>query len=196
MIIIEKEINISRLYEEKGDLYYRLGEYNEAIKDYKEAIKFGDKLEIEESTGDFYCCGRPYDDIDSATEWRVIGEIPYIKIGDAYCKLGEYDEAIAYYEEVTSLYDDLLDPESSYVGQFSSMDTLDIKDEYYVKKGDAHYQLGEYEEAIYDYTKAIELNEYKYQYYDKREAANYRLGRYEEAKKDHVKSILVLSNIK
>ena len=188
MITLEKEINISRLYEEKGDLYCRLGEYNEAIKDYKEAIKFGDKLDIVDFGGEFYSTTGSYDDVDCASEWGVNGEMPYIKIGDAYCELKEYDNAIAYYEEVTSLYDYLLDPESCadeysyFINPFSHRDTFVIKDEYYVKNG----------EAIDNYTKAIELNENNHEYYDKREAANYRLGRYEEAKKDHEQSLLIL----
>lgn len=198
MITLEKEINISRLYEEKGDLYCRLGEYNEAIKDYKEAIKFGDKLDIVDFGGEFYSTTGSYDDVDCASEWGVNGEMPYIKIGDAYCELKEYDNAIAYYEEVTSLYDYLLDPESCadedsyFINQFSHRDTFVMKDEYYVKNGDAYYQLGEYQEAIDNYTKAIALNENNHEYYDKREAANYRLGRYEEAKKDHEQSLLIL----
>ena len=97
MITLEKEISISRLYEEKGDLYCRLGEYNEAIKDYKEAIKFGDKLDIVDFGGAFYSTTGSYDDVDCASEWGVNGEMPYIKIGDAYCELKEYDNAIAYY---------------------------------------------------------------------------------------------------
>ena len=198
MITLEKEINISTVCEEKGDLYYRLGEYNEAINSYKEAIKFGDKLDIVDFGGEFYSATGSCDDVYCASEWGVNGEIPYIKIGDAYCELKEYDNAIAYYEEVTSLYDCLLDPESCadedsyFINPFSHRDTFVIKDEYYVKNGDAYYQLGEYEEAIENYTKAIELNENNHEYYDKREAANYRLGRYEEAKKDHEQSLLIL----
>lgn len=190
----------SILYEERGDLYYQLEEYEKAIEDYNEAIKFGDKLDICKSSGEFYSATETYDDVDCGLEWGVKGETPYIKIGDVYCKLEEYEKAIGYYEEVTSLYDHLLDPET-YMDEgeqysFSHRDTFNIKDEYYEKKGYAHYKLGEYEEAIDDYTKAIELNVDKYRYYDKRGAANYRLEKYKEAANDYARAISILESIK
>ena len=86
--------------------------------------------------------------------------------------------------------------DSYFINQFSHRDTFNIKDEYYEKKGYAHYKLGEYEEAIDDYTKAIELNVDKYRYYDKRGAANYRLEKYKEAANDYARAISILESIK
>ena len=148
--LITKTPDNSTLYEERGDLYYQLEEYEKAIEDYNEAIKFGDKLDICESHGGFYSTTGTYDNIECSSVWGVKGEIPYIKIADTYCKLKEYEKALGYYEEVTNLYDYLLYPEnymdedSSHNNRYSPRDTFDIKDEYYEKKGYANYKLGEY----------------------------------------------------
>lgn len=60
--------------------------------------------------------------------------------------------------------------------------------EHYIKKGKAHAKLGEFEEALKDYDKAIELNPEHSQYYEDRAEVKEKLGDIQGAKEDYAKA--------
>ena len=61
----------------------------------------------------------------------------------------------------------------------------------YVKKGDENYFLGNYFEAISDYSEAIGINPECYIAYNKRALANFELGYYDGAVGDFGKAITI-----
>ena len=61
----------------------------------------------------------------------------------------------------------------------------------YVKKGDENYFLGNYFEAVSDYSEAIGINPDSYIAYNKRALANFELGYYDSAVGDFGKAITI-----
>ncbi len=98
----------------------------------------------------------------------------YIKLGDEYFHIGEYEAAINYYKEGLHLKADA---------------------ESYYKLGLTYYQLGEYPSATVHFSQAIELNFHDDKVYHKRGLAHYQLGNYPEAIADYTQAIRINPHI-
>ena len=98
----------------------------------------------------------------------------YIKLGDEYFHIGQYEAAINYYKEGLHIK---ADPES------------------YYKLGLTYYQLGEYPAATVNFSQAIQLNFHDHKVYHKRGLAHYQLGNYPEAIADYTQAIRINPHI-
>jgi tetratricopeptide (TPR) repeat protein len=98
----------------------------------------------------------------------------YIRMGDDYFEKGQYDTAIATYNEALQL------------------NPKDVNT--YYKRGLARYYLGDYEGAISDYTQALQINPYYGKVYAKIGMARYSLGDYEGAIADYNQAIRLNPN--
>ncbi|MEC4813028.1 MAG: tetratricopeptide repeat protein [Scytonema sp. PMC 1069.18] len=93
----------------------------------------------------------------------------YIKMGDESFEKGQYDIAIATYNEALQL-----NPKDSSI---------------YYKRGLARYYLGDYEGAIADFAQALQINPYYGKVYGKIGMARYHIGDYEGAIADYTQAI-------
>lgn len=128
----------------------------------------------------------------------------YIKLGDDYFHIGEYEAAITHYKEGLQIK---ADGESCYklgltyyqlgeyaaaTANFSQAIQLNFHDsKVYHKRGLAHYQLGNYPEAIEDYTQAIRINPYIAVAYKNRAEARSHIGDNQGAIEDYTQAIKI-----
>ena len=169
------------ILQERAYAYNEMGEYEQAIADYTEAIRIDpddayayhergyayDKMgEYEKAIADFTEAIRIDPEYDRA----------YHERGDAYKGLGEYEKAIAYYTEAIRI-----DPDDTYAYHGRGYT--------YRKRGYAYRQMGEYELAIADYTEAIRLDPEYATAYNNRGYAYRHMGEYELAIADWERAI-------
>jgi Flp pilus assembly protein TadD len=157
---IELDPKYTYAYNNRGDAYDDLGEYQKAIVDYNKAIELDPKYTYAYNNRGiaYYHLGeyqKAIDDYSKAIEL-------YNNRGIAYRNLGEYQKAIDDYNKAIKL-----DPKYTYA---------------YNNRGIAYYHLGEYQKAIDDYSKAIELDPKYTNAYNNREIAYKKLGEYQNAK--------------
>ena len=132
--LIRLDPDDSEAYHDRGKVYEEKGEYDKAIADHSEAIR----LDLPEEASSY----RSREDASEEVLWeemKVFVASSYRSRGDVYYQKGEYNKAIADYDEAIR---------------------LDCPDEVhtYRSRGDAYYQKGEYDKAIVDYDEAIRLD--------------------------------------
>jgi protein O-mannosyl-transferase len=130
-------------YNNRGNAYWSLGNYRQALEDYAKVIELNPKLpEAYNNRGAAYQNLGNYrqaiEDYTKAIEVKPKYAEAYNNRGGAYAILGNYRQAI---EDCTKAIE--LNPK--YAGAYN-------------RRGNAYGSLGNYRQAIEDYSKAIELN--------------------------------------
>ncbi|BCS92331.1 MAG: beta-barrel assembly-enhancing protease [Metallosphaera javensis (ex Sakai et al. 2022)] len=169
----------ARSHFKKAEKLYEEGRYEEAIKEYDQAISLdprnpdyhynkGIALRIlgryEEALREF----------EQAISLDPKDPFYHYNKGLALAELGRYEEAIKEYDQAISL-----DPNNPF---------------YHNNKGNALRNLGRYEEAIKEYDQAISLNPNNPDYHYGKGAALAELGRHEEAIKEYDQAISLNPN--
>ena len=201
-------------YSNRGNAYYDLEGYNEAIADYNRAIELDPKCATAYSNrGTAYSGLNKYDeameDYNRAIELDPNDATAYSNRGTAYYDLERYNEAIADYNRAIEL-----DPKYAtvYSNRGTAYSGLNKYDEAiadynkeieldpnfamaYYNRGIAYSGLNKYDEAMEDYNRAIELDPNAAKAYNNRGVAYYGLERYSEAIADYSKVIELEQNI-
>jgi tetratricopeptide (TPR) repeat protein len=184
----------SRVLDNRGDAYYRLGNYAKAIEDCTEALKLNDKWigdfrsRVLDNRGDAYSeLGNYAKVIEDCTEAlklndKWIGDFRSQVLNDrncAYYRLGNYAKAIEDCTEALKLND-------KWIGDFSSL-VLD-------NRGNAYSELGNYAKVIEDCTEALKLNDkwigdFRSQILTNRGNAYSHLGNYAKAIEDYTEAL-------
>tara|TARA_B100000686_G_scaffold190682_1_gene197354 strand:+ start:1276 stop:2730 length:1455 start_codon:yes stop_codon:yes gene_type:complete len=130
--IYEKYHSMGYIYELRAELYYKIGEYSSAIDDYTRYLSFHPV----------------YEDFFSDNHFA------YINRGKSFQFTGEYRKAVRDYTKIIAT----LDPKISdfLAGQKVDLYLFDPVD-IYIYRGNAYKQLGQFKNAIHDYTTFIEL---------------------------------------
>jgi tetratricopeptide (TPR) repeat protein len=164
-------------YNLRGNAYWQLGDYRQAIKDYTTAIEKG----------------------------YVPPSVPLRNRGLAYAEMGDYEQAIAEYDLAIKSDPDYAEAYNSRgFAYWRSGEYQQAIDDYnravelgheprslpINNRGLAHAALGEYEQAIKDYTTAIELGHEPPSWpLSNRGLAHAALGDYQQAITDHTAAI-------
>ena len=163
--IIELKPKDASAYNMRGRAWYRIGNYDKAIADYTKAIEFN-------PMNDAYYSNRGY----------------------AWFEKEDYDRAITDYKKAIELnpknaeYNDTLKRAmSKKAEQVAAKKEKDAT--VYNKRGIAWYEKKNYDKAIADFTKAIELNPRDDVLYHNRGNAWYRKGNYDKAIANYTKAI-------
>jgi len=162
-----------------GMMYARLGEHNEAILNFTEAIGLDPNFAVAYyNRGLAYFNKGDYDraiaDFDQAIRLDPKFERAHVERGRIYYNRGNYDRAIAYYNEAIGL-----DP--------------NFADAYY-NRGLAYFNKGDYDRAIADYTQAIRLNPNYADAYNNRGSAYFMKGDYDRAIADYEAALRIDPN--
>ena len=171
---IEEEPDNASYWNNRGNTFYNLKEYEKAIEDYNKAI------ELEPSNafyynkrGNVYYHFKEYEkaieDYNKAIELDPSNASYYNNRGNVYYRLKEYEKAIEDYKRAIEL-------NPNYISVYNS-------------NGLAHSSLGEYKKAIDEFDKAIKLNPNNAFYYNNRGFAYGELEKYQEAIEDYDKAI-------
>jgi tetratricopeptide (TPR) repeat protein len=172
--IFDKNGLIAAIYNNRGNAYYNLGQYSQAISDYTRAI------ELNPEYAKAYChrgvVYRKLGNLDQAiSEYIKAIELnpkyaaAYNNRGNAYSDLGQYPKAICNFTRAIEL-------NPKYAAAYYS-------------RGVAYGNLGQYNQAISDYTRAIELDAKYAMAYNNRGNAYGRLGQYLQAISDFTRAI-------
>jgi len=161
-------------YSNRGLTYFEIGEYEQAIADYDQAIALDPEFAIAYlNRGLTYFEIGEYEqalaDYDQAIVLDPEFATAYLNRGVAYTDLGEYGQALIDLDQAIEL-----DPTDALA---------------YNNRGFLYYQLGEVEQAIADYDQAIELDPELIQAYPNRGAAYNSLGELEQAFADYDQAI-------
>jgi tetratricopeptide (TPR) repeat protein len=139
------------VYNNRGVIYYDLGNYDQAIEDYNRAIKIKPDYAIAyNNRGNAYNGLGNYrqaiEDYGRAIEIKPGYAIAYNDRGIAYGNLGQYQRAIEGYNEAIRLKPDYADA--------------------FYGRGVAYTNLGQYQQAIEDFNRAIRLNPANFKAYN------------------------------
>ena len=171
----EKEREELNYYYNRGDTFFDLGKFEDAIQNYDKAIE----LDSNVNSVYYYNRGNAYfslgkfeeaiQDYNKAIDLNPNDDLSYSNRGNAYFSLGKFEDAIQDYNKAIDL---------------NPNDDLS-----YNNKGDAYFSLGKFEDAIQDYNKAIDLNPNNASYYNNRGTTFTNLEKYEDAIQDYNKTI-------
>lgn len=145
----------------RGFAFFALGDYQQAIKDYTRVLEL---------------------DSDSVTT--------YNRRGNAYYNLGNYQQAIKDYNMAIVIEEFNVDDirrENTLFGIDQRVQTTLAESRY--NRGTAYSSLKNYEEALKDYDKAIELDPQFSKAYNNRGKAHFALGNYQQAIIDMKRSV-------
>ena len=170
----EKEREELNYYYNRGDTFFDLGKFEDAIQDYNKAIDLNPN-----NASYYYNRGTTFanlekfedaiQDYNKAIDLNPNDESVYYNRGVAFIYLNEYEKAI---ENLSKAID--LNPN---------------KDSTYYNRGIAFTNLSDSEKAIKDFNKAIDLNSNNASYYNNRGTLYINQGNYDEAVKDFSKAI-------
>ena len=171
----EKEKEKLNYYYNRGDTFFDLGKFEEAIQNYDKAIE----LDSNVNSIYYYNRGNAYfslgkfenaiQDYNKAIDLNPNDDLSYNNRGNAYFSLGKFEDAIQDYNKAIDL---------------NPNDDLS-----YNNRGNAYFSLGKFEDAIQDYNKAIDLNPNDASYYNNRGTTFANLEKYEDAIQDYNKTI-------
>ncbi len=162
------------VYNIRGTAKYALHQYEEAIKDYDEAIELDPQnVDTYINRGVAKDALKKYEealaDYDKAIELDP-------KYAEVYNNRGLAKYALYQYKEAIKDYDKAIELSPEYAEAYSN-------------SGLAKYALHQYKEAIKDYDKAIELSPEYAEAYSNSGLAKYALHQYDEALKDYDEAI-------
>ncbi|MGD9681813.1 MAG: tetratricopeptide repeat protein [Candidatus Obscuribacterales bacterium] len=161
------------LYRYRAALYDKIGDYENAERDYRTLVSMSSKDKMDNSLlarGAFYQRLKRYDealrDYGEALKYLPVGKTPALKKRSALLiKLGRYKEALP---DLTAILAEHRTDE----------DTLKLR-------GDTYFALGRYSEALRDYSKVIELApDFARTSYEGRARVYEKLGESELSRKD------------
>ncbi len=162
-VSIHLDSDNARAYWGRGDIYSNLAQYESAIADYTEAIHLDPK--------DGY---------------------PYFQRGDAFYNLSNFEAAAVNYADAFSVGEDniyncqILINNYNFVCLSAFIQANPDHADAYMYRGDTYNQMGKLENAIADYTQALQLNtQFAKQAYITRSGIYYLLGEYEKAIADY-----------
>ena len=140
---IEKDLDNILYFFIRGNTFYKLDKFEEALKDYDKAIELDPNYTFAYNNRGlaFYKLDKfeeALKDYDKAIELDPSYTFVYNNRGNAFKNLGNYDEALKDYDKAIKL-----DPNYTFA---------------YNNRGLAFYKLDKFEEALKDYDKAIELD--------------------------------------
>ena len=171
----EKEREELNYYYNRGDTFFDLGKFEDAIQNYDKAIE----LDSNVNSACYYNRGTAYfslgkfedaiQDYNKAIDLNPNDDLSYSNRGNAYFSLGKFEDAIQDYNKAIDL---------------NPNDDLS-----YNNKGNAYFSLGKFEDAIQDYNKAIDLNPNNASYYYNRGTTFANLEKFEDAIQDYNKAI-------
>ncbi|MEW5768042.1 MAG: tetratricopeptide repeat protein [bacterium] len=161
----DKEIdekNIAKLISKMGQIYYLLGDYDSALKQYQKALeiieRIGDIAQVAKSLHQIGMVYHQRGDYDSALKQyqkaleidERIGDIAGVagslhNIGMIYHQRGDYDSAIKHYQKALEIAERIGD----IAGVAKSLHNI----------GAIYHQRGDYDSAIKHYQKALEITE-------------------------------------
>lgn len=179
---------LAHLANRAGKAYYRLGQYDNALKRFSDAVnltKCDQWADAKHKAHKYYYYrGNTYDelkdyesavaDYNQAIKLCADNTDFYAARGDVYCSLSCYRLAVADFTEAIKL-----EPED---------------DNYYNRRGACYYNLNCSEEALADFTKAIQLTPDFALHLINRGHLHYYLGRYQEALADFTEAIRLEAN--
>jgi len=171
--VTEKQLSASE-YFERGNRHGNAGRYDEAIRDYTEAIRLNPQFaNMYYNRGFAYYNKGEYDraiaDFNEAIRLNPQFVEAYYNRGLAYYNKGNYDRAIADYNEAIRF-----NPQLS---------------EAYYNRGVAYYKKGNYDRAMADFNEAIRLNpQFALAYYNRGFAYDEK-GNYDRAIADYTEAI-------
>ena len=200
--LIEKSDDDFELYKERGDLRAELGLYNEAIDDYKKAIKLNPNYDEAKQALEEINKKLTNNNIKNNNTQNKESE-KYYEEGVNYHKEKKYKEAVESFDKAIELdntkskyysargraKNGLRQYEEAKKDAERALELDKNNAESYFVFGNAKRNLGQYEEAIKDYDKAIELAPNDSYAYNNRGNAKRKLGQYEDALKDYKKAL-------
>ena len=205
----EKEREELNYYYNRGDTFFDLGKFEDAIQNYDKAIE----LDSNVNSVYYYNRGNAYfslgkfeeaiQDYNKAIDLNPNDDLSYSNRGNAYFSLGKFEDAIQDYNKAIDLNPNNASYYNNRGTTFTNLEkyedaiqdynkTIDLNpnDNYaYFNRGAAFTYLNEYEKAINDFNKAIDLNSNNASYYNYRGTLYINQGNYDEAVKDFSKAI-------
>ncbi|MHC4583302.1 MAG: tetratricopeptide repeat protein [Planctomycetota bacterium] len=156
-------------FHNRGSLYLRMNEYEQAIFNYTKAIEMAPKMaKAYYNRGNAYIAKGQFDnailDYTKAIEINPGFTEAYYDRGLNYAMKGEYDRAILDYNKAIEMAPKMAKA--------------------YYNRGNAYITQGQYDQTILDYTKAIEINPRLDSAYHNRALAYYDKGEYDKAWQD------------
>ncbi len=205
---IELDPDNAMAYNNRGLVYYNLGDLEQAIRDYTKAIELDSKFALAYSNRGFayYHSGdleQAISDFNKAIELDPGDAEAYNNRGFAYYESRELEKAIADYTKTIELdsndvyaynsrglaYKEFGDLEKA-IADYSTVIELDPDvGMAYINRGSTYDVSGDPHQAIRDYTKAIALEPDLALAYYNRGKAYYNSGNFEKAIRDHNKAI-------
>ncbi len=159
--------NLPVLFNNRGVCKYKLEIYSDAIEDYEKALKFdADYVPAYFNKGNCHLAIAEYDDAlvayDKTLELQSNYKKVYVNRSKVYFHLEDYTACINDIEQALSL-------------------GVKDRDKRYLEMGNAYFELGKYEEAIQNYTKALEYQSEFYKAIVYRGQCYLRLNKFKEA---------------
>ncbi|MCX7995568.1 MAG: tetratricopeptide repeat protein [candidate division WOR-3 bacterium] len=212
--VLEKYPQNGIAFNNRGNAYKLIGQYEKAIEDFNKAIEFAPELELPYfNRGTVYERLGQYDkaiaDFTMALNLQPNFAVGYVDRGAVYCRLGEYDKAYndliralqlnpnfaeAYYN-LGVLYFNL----KNYTLAMENYDRAIALDPYlsvaYLSKGDIFVMYGEYEKAIEYYTMVLRMDSLNFDAYYNRAVVFTRIGNLEQALLDYNQAIRFNPNL-
>ena len=161
--------NFADAYNNRGNAYKDLGQYERAIQDFDKAIQLNPNYDMAYNNRGvaYYYLGqneRAIQDYDKAIQLNPNYDMAYNNRGVCYNELGQNERAIQDYDKAIEL-----NPNDSTA---------------YNNRGNAYKDLGQYKRAIQDFDKAIQLNPNYDMAYNNRGVAYFYLKKYQQAFKN------------
>ena len=193
--------NQAIFYNNRGEVYYRKGEYDRAIADYDQALRLDPDFAFAyNGRGSVYIRKGAYDraiaDIDQALRLDPDFALAYNNRGSAYFHKGEYDRAIEYLydlEEIRKAWPyngrgSVYYRKGAYDRAIADFDqALRLDPDYalaYNGRGNAYTGKGEHDRAIADFDQALRLDPDYASVYNDRGRTHFYRGRFAHAVPD------------
>lgn len=115
----------------------------------------------------------------------------YVARGKVYADLNRNQQAINDFTRAIEIYKKIIEQQND--DEFDTRD-VDFGDNAYEARGSVYFSLGQYQQAVKDYSQAIEIFNYYY-YYFLRSMCYEKLGDYSNASADHSKGLELHSSL-
>jgi tetratricopeptide (TPR) repeat protein len=159
--VLERDPKSAESYGMRGEAYFLRGQYDQAIADYTKAIELShpDLAKIYVLRAAAYDSKAQYDQVLSDANMAIKLDPKSAKAyglrGEAYSRKGQYDQAIADYTKVIELAHQIIADPNPDIGDWVWI-SMEL-DSIYHSRGKAYFRKGQYNQALSDANKAIEL---------------------------------------